>query len=106
MNRYLKRMMLWMTATVVIVVVRYYPPHRDAQLQEKCHNVLRQVQAGASSWALEQGHSTGFPVDQEEVSSYVKGGRPTVVCGKGGEINWGLVGGEPTCSIHGPARYE
>ena len=55
-------------ALAVIAPVWLYLPHREAKLEERCHNILRQIEAGTTSWGLEQGHSTGFAVIEENPS--------------------------------------
>jgi len=62
-----------------------------------CINNLRVIESAKEQWALTSGRSYGDPVDEAEVNTFIKEGRPT--CPGAGVYTYNVVGGRPQCSL-------
>lgn len=69
---------------------------RQNTQQSTCVNNLRLIDGAKDQYALENGKSSGDPVDNNAISAYMKQGVPTCPIGAGVYI-LGNVGVDPTC---------
>ena len=80
---------------------------RDAN-QIQCWDNLDKLDKAIDQWALETATQIGSTIDTNEVIWYIHpDNRDTVfICPSGGEYDLGMVGDEPTCSIHGISETQ
>ncbi len=62
---------------------------------------MRIIDASTEQNALVQNLTDGDIVPREDISSYIRNGIDSLVCPAGGEYQFGTVGTDPACSIHG-----
>ena len=75
---------------------------RATSQMNACINNLRQLDAAANEWALEQGKKTGDTItDWTSLTPYIKLNSATSIppCPAGGTYALGAVGNTPTCTL-------
>jgi prepilin-type N-terminal cleavage/methylation domain-containing protein len=74
---------------------------RATSQQNACINNLRQIDAAANQFALEQGQQTGNTLNMTDLSPYIKLNANNSVpgCPAGGNYTVTTVGNNPTCSL-------
>ncbi len=70
---------------------------RDSAQRTACLNNLRQIESAKDQWAIATGKASGDALDESEVDTYIRKGRPD--CPTKGTYTYGPVGSLPTCSL-------
>jgi hypothetical protein len=81
----------------VLTILPYYVKSRVTASPNACINNLLQIDGAKEQWALEHKVRANDPVNETEVESYIKGGKP--ICPGGGTYTYGPVDANPVCSI-------
>jgi hypothetical protein len=87
--------------SIILVIAFMGPPYdrRRLQLETRCWNNLRQLDAATESVALEQAIATNGIVLEARIIAVLPH-KTLPKCPEGGRYLFGVVGREPTCSIH------
>ena len=80
-----------------IAIPNFAKARANAQRQA-CVMNLRAIESAKEAWATEYKKSSGEPVDQAAVDSYLKDSRAPE-CPGGGKYEYGTVGVPPVCSL-------
>lgn len=101
---------LIIVVTIIAILITMALPnfYRTRILTRKtvCQNNLRQIEAAVDRWVFENNINEGATPDEEEIYSYLRGGKPE--CPAGGTYTIGVIGTSPpvSCSVEGHALYE
>jgi hypothetical protein len=74
---------------------------RDNSQLKACVNNMRIIDSAKELATIESSLDVGATIPNSELSEFIKGGVPALVCPKGGQYALGLLGQEPECSVHG-----
>lgn len=77
---------------------------RSSSQDKVCQNNRRIIEAAKEQWAMKNNKPEGSLVAEADITEYIKGGLPMLVCPKGGTYAINPVGTDCECSAHNAAN--
>jgi competence protein ComGC len=90
-----------MIGLLAAIAIPSFVKARDTSQRNACINNMRQIDAAMEQAAMEHNYMKGDSISEHQMSEYIKGGWPALVCPAGGTYTAGSYGIDPECSVHG-----
>lgn len=97
----MKRLLLGLVLAALLVGCASH----QIKTRDDCLINMSKLDAATEQYALENNLKVGDQAEPEKLSPYLRGGVEAIKCPAGGVYTFGVVGSDPSCSIHGSLSH-